>query len=158
MLGSWHCPLGCCCIASDSLRHPGPRKGLLGSGRGEGNSWCWSGWCVLCCSAAVEGLLSECCWCSSCAIRASFSNLVLRARFHSLLTVLMGSGGCWQWQKVQLVFPCWKKDVIKKHISADPMEKQCCASRGAAVDAMATPLSCQSCAELHLFTLPVFSQ
>lgn len=39
------------------------------------------------------------------------------------------------------MFPCWKKDLIKKHISVDPTEKQHSASCGAAVDAVAMPMS-----------------
>jgi len=90
-----------------------PTQRTFGIGRGEGNSWCWSGWHRLCWSAAAQGLLSECCWCSSCAIRASCSNLVLRAHSHSLLTMLMGWVVVRSDRKAKWCFPVGKRTWLK---------------------------------------------
>lgn len=72
MLGSWHCPLGCCCIASDSLQQQKPTQRTFGVG----------GECILAvvqsCQHHSAGLLqSRACWLGASPVPVVLSEQVL---------------------------------------------------------------------------------
>lgn len=128
ILGSWHYPLGCCCIASDSLQHQNVTQRTFGVG-GELLFSIWltdssASTAVKDCRG-VEGLLAVCYPCSSCAVRASFSNFTLRAHFRvQSWEFWWGHEVLRNARKPIWIFSHWKKDLIGKCISVNPTEKQ----------------------------------